>query len=278
MSVVLYAAVAVLAAFLLLIFIALPRMKNQTTEEKLGGRRFAHRGLFDNSGSIPENSMSAFKAAVKCGYGIELDVHISKDGVPVVIHDSSLKRMCGCSDIVEEMPLSEIKMLCLLGTNEKIPTLFEVLSAVAGAVPLIVEIKTYKGNAGKVCRAVDAVLSGYSGKYSVESFDPLVLMWYRRNRNSTVRGILAPGIPPDCGRVTAFFLSRGAVMLSGFLTRPDFIAYDCRCKDRVLLRIIRKMTGVTTVLWTVKGKDFVNSLLKAYDAVIFEYKDNNYTV
>ena len=70
MSVVLYAAVAVLTAFLLLIFITLPRMKNQTTEEKLGGRRFAHRGLFDNSGSIPENSMSAFKAAVKCGYGI----------------------------------------------------------------------------------------------------------------------------------------------------------------------------------------------------------------
>ena len=86
-------------------------------------------------------------------------------------------------------------MLCLLGTNEKTPTLFEVLSAVAGAVPLIVEIKTYKGNAGKVCRAADAVLSAYSGKYSVESFDPLVLMWYRRNRNSTVRGILAPGIP-----------------------------------------------------------------------------------
>lgn len=67
-------------------------------------------------------------------------------------------------------------------------------------------------------------------------------------------------------------------MLSGFLTRPDFIAYDCRCKDQALLRIIRKMTGVTTVLWTVKGKDSVNSLLKVYDAVIFEYKDNNYTV
>ena len=278
MSVVLYAAAAVLAAFLLFIFFTLPRMKNETAEEKLGGRKFAHRGLFDNGGSTPENSMSAFKAAVKCGYGIELDVHISKDGVPVVIHDSSLKRMCGCKYAVEEMPLSEIKKLCLLGTNEKILTLFEVLSAVAGAVPLIVEIKTYKGNAGAVCMAADAVLSGYCGKYSIESFDPLALMWYRRHRKNIVRGILAPGVPQNAGRATAFFLSRGAVLFSGFLTRPDFIAYDFRCKEQALLCIIRKMTGVTTVLWTVKGKDSVNSLLKSCDAVIFEYKDNNYTV
>ena len=53
--------------------------------------RYAHRGLHD--GTRAENSMSAFKAAVDAGYGIELDVRLSSDGELVVFHDNTLDRM-----------------------------------------------------------------------------------------------------------------------------------------------------------------------------------------
>ena len=53
----------------------------------------AHRGL--HGGDIPENSMPAFERAVDNGYNIELDVHITIDGVVVVFHDDTLTRVCG---------------------------------------------------------------------------------------------------------------------------------------------------------------------------------------
>ena len=56
---------------------------------------YAHRGLFDNASDAPENSLLAFKKAVDAGYGIELDVQLSKDNQLVIFHDATLNRMCG---------------------------------------------------------------------------------------------------------------------------------------------------------------------------------------
>ena len=48
--------------------------------EILKKRPFAHRGYFNKEEGIPENSIPAFERAIKSGFGIELDVHILKDG------------------------------------------------------------------------------------------------------------------------------------------------------------------------------------------------------
>ena len=137
------AAGVVLAAFLLLVVFTAPRVENGDNGNLLGTDIFAHRGLFRNT-TVPENSILSFKAAISKGYGIELDVHISSDGVPVVIHDSNLKRICGIDKEVENLPLCDIKLLNLFGGNETVPTLHEVLKLVSGAVPLIIEIKHIK--------------------------------------------------------------------------------------------------------------------------------------
>lgn len=265
----LIAAVVIFAAFLLLAFFVAPRAKYSNIENLLGTDIFAHRGLFKNT-AVPENSFSAFEAAVNRGYGIELDVHISSDGVPIVIHDSSLKRICGMDEMVENLPLCDIKLLNLFGGNETVPTLHEVLKLVSGAVPLIIEIKTYKGNYKKVCRAVCDLLSEYSGKYSIESFDPLVLIWFRRHKMDVVRGILAPGAPENSGKLLSVALMHGAVLLLNFLTKPDFIAFDHRFKNLFLFRFIRFVFHVTAALWTIKGLKSANELTQKYDAAIFE--------
>ena len=86
-----------LGAWLLLtvlyLWMVMPRMWNGPGKEPFMGVLYAHRGLFDHSAGIPENSLAAFRRAVDAGYGIELDVQLTADGVPVVFHDGTLARM-----------------------------------------------------------------------------------------------------------------------------------------------------------------------------------------
>ena len=129
---------------------------------------YAHRGL--HGGDVPENSLAAFEKAAEKRYGIELDVQLTKDGVPVVFHDDSLLRVCGVDRLLRDCELSELRQFRLSGSEkETIPTFAEVLELVDGRVPLLVELKT--GSAGLV-RAVVPMLDEYNGSFCVESFDP----------------------------------------------------------------------------------------------------------
>lgn len=101
--------------------------------------KYAHRGLHDKE--LPENSLAAFGAAVDRGFGIELDVRLTKDGVLVVFHDDTLTRMCGVDKRVSELTLDEIKELKLAGSEYGVPTLEEFLDCVGGKVPLLIELK-----------------------------------------------------------------------------------------------------------------------------------------
>ena len=103
--------------------------------------RYAHRGLHDSARGIPENSLAAFRAAVKHGYGAELDVHLTRDGRLAVIHDDSLLRTAGADVQASQLTAQELDAYRLEGTGEKIPFLEEVLPLFEGRAPLIVELK-----------------------------------------------------------------------------------------------------------------------------------------
>lgn len=108
---------------------------------------FAHRGA---SGYAPENTMEAFELAVKQkADGIELDVQLSKDGVPVVIHDETIDRVTGGHGFVKDFTLEELKAFSVLSEkfadykNAKIPTLEEVLAyAKKTGLCVNIELKT----------------------------------------------------------------------------------------------------------------------------------------
>ena len=125
--------------------------KTSNTKEKqlheLLQQRYAHRGLHQKP-VIPENSMAAFRRAVEAGFGIELDLHLTRDGKLAVIHDSSLKRTCGVDQNVEDMTMEEAQSCFLEESREQIPEFTEVLQLVAGRVPLIVELKAGKTQDG----------------------------------------------------------------------------------------------------------------------------------
>ena len=106
------------------------------------GANFAHRGLHSRDKSVPENSLEAFRLAAEAGYGVELDVQLSKDGQVVVFHDNDLERVCGVEDRVDEWTYEELQTLRLVGTEQRIPLLSEVLQVIRGRGPLIVELKS----------------------------------------------------------------------------------------------------------------------------------------
>ena len=96
---------AALVLFLIAPAKALPEQKKAFYK-----RNFAHRGLYTQDQSVPENSMEAFRAAVAAGYGIELDVHLLKDGNIAVIHDSLLNRTTGQAGRIEDLTTEDLRI------------------------------------------------------------------------------------------------------------------------------------------------------------------------
>lgn len=148
-------------------------MKKQEEIAELLKWRYAHRGLHQKP-TVPENSMGAFRRAVMEGFGIELDVHLTRDGRLAVIHDSSLKRTCGVDLNIEDMELAEAQIYFLEKSQERIPALEDVLSLVAGRVPLIVELKVGKTEDGTdttegLCRTAMKALDDYERDYGAEN-------------------------------------------------------------------------------------------------------------
>ena len=262
--------VLVLITILLMLYLFLiaPRMWKKPDRTPLLNVLYAHRGLFDNKTDAPENSLPAFQKAVKAGYGIELDVQLSKDGIPVVFHDASLKRMCGVEGNVWDYPLSELKQLKLADSNAEVPTLAEVLDVVDGKVPLIIEYKLYVPQT-KVCRLVNDLLRSYTGAYCIESFHPLALIWYRRHRPDVVRGQLCMEFwNEDKYRGNPFFFVL-SYLVTNAAARPDFIAYKHSDASNLSFRLTKRM-GALAVAWTIKSQTQLEEAKKHFDLFIFD--------
>ena len=108
----------------------------------------AHRGLHDRSAGRIENAMASFLAAVEAGYGIELDLQLSSDGQAMAFHDYGLDRLTHETGLVRDRTAKELSTITLKDTQDKIPTFAEVLDAVEGRVPLLIEVKDQDGAYG----------------------------------------------------------------------------------------------------------------------------------
>ncbi len=257
----LYIAIAAIALLLFLIF---PTLRSHKDLDIFKGKFIAHRGLHNKGNGIPENSLSAFLASAAEGFIIENDIHLTADGEVVVFHDGTLKRMCGVDVQIEELTLEELRNYRLLNTDECIPTLKEVLTAVDGRVPFLIEIKCYKKNCAEICSAAQKILNDYKGEYAVQSFFPQAVVWYRKNANRVCRGFLASG-----KNVGGFFRRNFCPFLLNFIMRPDFIAYDRAYSKRFMFRLT-KLIGAFTLGWTFTSKKQVEQNKNDFDGYIFE--------
>jgi len=224
----------------------------------------AHRGL--HAEGRLENTLGAFAAAVDAGYGAELDVHLSADGVPVVVHDEDLVRVAGLDRRVADLTVAELAGVRLLDGSVGVPTLAAVLDLMR-ALPVMVEVKQSSRRVGRLESAVAAVLDAHAGPVCVAGFNPLTIRWFARHRPATVRLLTAetegaPEVPALVRRrlLTPRVLARLAphglsIGLAG-LPSPATDAWRAR--------------GGALVTWTVRTEAELVRARAVADNVIFE--------
>lgn len=252
----------------LYLFLLMPRFRGRPDIQAFRKTLYAHRGLYDNQGDAPENSMLAFQKAVEQGYGIEMDVQLTRDRIPVVFHDETLKRICGVEGRVRDYTYQELQEFPLCNSEQRIPLFADYLNLVDGKVPLIIEIKIHE-SAKVVCEAVDKVLQGYKGAYCMESFHPLAVRWYRKNRPEILRGQLSSNFNKTGKRESpAEFLVH--YLLLNFLAKPDFIAYDHNHKKNISRLICKHFYHSMNVAWTIRSQKELDENREDYEWFIFE--------
>jgi glycerophosphoryl diester phosphodiesterase len=239
-------------------------------------RPIAHRALHDRAQGRPENSRAAIRAAIEHGYGIEFDLQLSADGVPMVFHDPYLMRLTGQDGAVRERTAEELGRLSLKGGEEGIPTLGEVLALVAGRVPVLIEVKDQSHVLGPVEGTLEeatvAALRGYEGPVALMSFNPHSAMALRDAAPDLPRGLVTCSYDPsdpewapaggarlDRLRAIADFDAAGAC----------FISHEAADLGRGRVSEL-KAQGVPVLCWTIRSPEAERQAREVADNVTFE--------
>ena len=269
--------IIVISLLLLLLFffgICLLLIRSNHTDRDFYGLadwQYAHRGLHNIDRNVPENSKRAFQLALRYGYGAELDVHLSRDKRLVIMHDESLKRTAGLDMRIADANTEVLQRLRLEGTSQEIPFLEEILPMFEGKAPLIIEIKPCGKNYARLTYRVCKLLDQYPGvRCCLESFDPRVLIWLKKNRPEMIRGQLSMNHvkdPQDLKKGMAFLMTN---LLFNWLAQPDFIAYKYEDRKNLSLQLCRLLWRTQEFSWTIHSQEDVDKLTKKHALVIFE--------
>lgn len=237
---------------------------------------FAHRGLHDCGGVFgsdrTENSLAAFQSAIDEGYGIELDLQLSADGLPVVFHDSSLKRIMKIQKKVSELDIKSLKKL-MLPNNETIPTLDEFLEMVSGQVPVLVELKDQDGflgsNIGRLEYAVAGALSKYDGPVAVMSYNPHSIKEFGLNLPSVARGLVTEAFDiSDWPHLSIETLNELRALTAIKEVNASFVSHKHLDLDENFIKKIPPTVKVFS--WTIRNKIDREIALKRSQNITFE--------
>lgn len=237
-------------------------------------RPIAHRGYHNKAEGVIENSPSAFAAAIAAGYPIELDLELSRDGVPMVFHDDTLERLTAETGAVRDRDAAELETFTLKGGTDRIPTLARVLKQVDGAVPLLIELKDQHGAMGETDgtleRAALDVLKSYEGQFALMSFNPSMVAKVAKLSPDTPRGIIGcawrkidePHVPVDRRAELA--------TIPGFKEiDADFLSHDHTDLDSPRVEQL-KAQGVPILCWTIRSPEQERQARKIADNITFE--------
>lgn len=234
----------------------------------------AHRALHDRAAGRPENSRAAIRAALAAGYGIEIDLQLSSDGVAMVFHDEELDRLTAETGWVKHRSATELGAIRLTDAEDGIPTLTEVLAIIGGRVPLLIELKdqtlTPGGTIGPLETATARALEGYTGPVALMSFNPDSVAEMARLSPDLPRGITtgaydyegyAPLPPATCDRLRAI---------------PDydrcaasFISHEAADLARPRVAEL-KTQGARILCWTIKSPEAEAEARKYAENITFE--------
>lgn len=261
--------IALLPILILIYLLILIRPRAKAPEDKSLLCDYAHRGLHGNG--VPENSLEAFDLACKSGYGIELDVQLSKDGEVMVFHDTTLDRMTGVEKKLCDLDASELCELKLAGTEQRIPTFKEVLKLVDGRTPILVELKGETTDTS-LCPKVAELLKEYKGSYCIESFNPYLIGQMNKLMPDAYRGLLYTNVIRDQKKASPLNIIV-TVMGLNFIGKPNFIAYNEEDRNALPVKIATKLYKAPKVVWTIKSQETLDLAHTLGETPIFEKID-----
>ena len=234
----------------------------------------AHRGLHDVSRHVFENTRSAFAAALDHGYGIELDVQLSSDGRAMVFHDETLDRLTRARGPVNRRTAAELGAITIGTGNDVIEPLDNILTQIAGQVPLLIEIKdqslTLSQTDGVLERAVCDALSGYAGPVAIMSFNPHAMMHVQTYAPDCARGLTTCAFDPDEWPDASVDRCAALASIPDFdAVGACFISHDLTAlTDAAVARI--KSQGAPILCWTVRSAAQEHDARAICDNITFE--------
>ena len=254
---------------ILFLFMIYPGRQEKKRYAGLLDYDYAHRGFHNEADAVYENTLEAFKLAVDHGYGAELDVRLTKDKRVVVFHDDDTSRLCGVDKAVKDLTYDELRAMKIKDSQSFVPNLEEVVELFSSKTPLIVELKV-AGKDMEICQKVQDIMEGSGVDYCIESFNPEVVRWYKKNRPEVVRGQLS--VDYMKAKTKAPFLIKMTMthLLFGFALKPDFVAYNHWDVGALGFRIYRKLFKKFTVGWTIVSQEQFQEARKNFDLIIFE--------
>lgn len=227
----------------------------------LGAYAYAHRGLWAPGGPV-ENSLTAFKAAAEAGFGIELDVRPSQDGVPIVFHDPLLERMTDHAGVVANHDAAALEQIALTGSTDTIPRLSDVLGGLPPNCPILCELKIDgETDARAFAQNVGALLQAHGGLAAAMSFSEAA---FAALPKSLIRGQLVAASAMAGEQAVKNLVERS------YIARADYIA--CHVSDAELISDT-KADDLPVVVWTVTDRSAHDRVSPIVDAVIFEHYD-----
>ena len=228
----------------------------------------AHRGYHNSKMNIPENSILAFKRAIRNKYIIELDVHITKDNKIVIFHDFSLKRLFNVNKLVENCTYNELLNYSFPNTNQKIPLLKSVLNIVNGSVPIIIEIKSLSFN-GKLEKELCKIIDNYNGLIYVQSFNILSILWFRINKKKIKRGIIYSSLDKKTNILKNNIIKQ---ILFNTILKLDFISCNKdSLNDNYIVKLRKK---IPIFSWTIKNREEYDLYQRFSDKLICDNIDD----
>jgi len=217
----------------------------------------AHRGDAENA---PENSIPSINAAIDKGIqSVEVDVQLTKDGIAVLHHDYSLRRMAGVPERVSELTYEELSRL-VIGQDENmetihIPTLAYALAEAQGRIKLLLDLKPYGPGDDLVKEVVNLIQAyGMEEEVYIQSFDSYSLKQIRE---------LAPDI--KIGQILYFALGNLSALDVDFYTIEQVMLTDQLVKQA-------HASGREVWVWTVNTRRNMKEVLKfQIDGIITDY-------
>ncbi len=230
--------------------------------------------MHNESAGILENSRQSFRDAIDHGFGIELDLQLSKDGEAMVFHDYGLSRLTEGKGPVRQRTAEELRAIPLKSGDETIPDLPEILSLINGQVPLLIELKDQDGifgpDVGPLEERTAELLRDYNGEVAVMSFNPHAVIAMRKYAPELPRGLTTDAFKITGWPTTPRARARELRQIPDFdRAGAGFISHSRKYLDtKPVARL--KGFGVPVLTWTVRSPEEEAKARQIADNITFE--------